>query len=145
MVIKPDRKSLQEESKCALANTVQNLQTIELALRHLVTFTTREVMPLEALLLVLAVFHPVMRERASIRLCNGAERAPRTTNHLARCLPGKPISRTSAHVAYRPKSARSGLQTLYGQAPGSIDVQKIKTERRNQADSGKLVSTLPST
>lgn len=109
------------------------LQTIELAPTALVTFTTRETMTLEALLWCWQYFTRMMREnRIDFDYVAVPERHPTNPEHLHihaayRGETNFKNLRRMWHIALEARHGRRATKTLYGpDAPGNIDVQKIK-------------------
>lgn len=124
-------ESLERSQRRAKTNV--RLCAIELAPTALVTFTTRETMPLESLLWCWQYFTRLMRDAAfDFEYLAVPERHPTNPQHL------------HLHVAYRGRTPFSvmrrfwhmALESLHGrkvrcilrgsESPGNVDVQKIK-------------------
>lgn len=116
------------------AKTTVRLSVIELAPNALVTFTTREVMSLDALLWCWQYFTRSMRENGiDFEYVTVPERHPKNPEHLHlhAAYRGKTNIknlRRMWHIALEARHGRKITKTLYGpESPGNIDVQSIKS------------------
>ena len=135
--IRSEKSTQGDESKMRAqrrAQTQVRLQTIELAPTALVTFTTRETMTLEALLWCWQYFTRLMRETGlQFDYVTVPERHPTNPDHLHlhaayRGETNFKNLRRMWHIALEARHGRRITKTLYGpEAPGNIDVQKIKS------------------
>lgn len=115
------------------AKTNVRLSVIELAPNALVTFTTREVMSLDALLWCWQYFTRLMRENGiDFEYVTVPERHPLNPEHLHlhaayRGATNFKTLRRMWHMALEARHGRKTKKTLYGpQSPGNVDVQPIK-------------------